>query len=1044
MQHNNSKHTRNVFFSTLLLFVMLMTGASSASAATERKPQLQLVSTKYTSSGTEVTLRLWMFNSKGNTAHYGGNVWLDIDDTPSFILNGLWEDISNVKNESDMLKNPLYDVALGSSRFIVHNGIDVGKAQFGNLRRGMTYEGLKPYEPTWYCVDLKLAFNNKFPLYGHKIAVRGLWYDNCEKNKGYENISVAQTINGYVRPTNISVKLSGNNLEFSWKQEGYNTYASTDGKWIVYKREGGKCVKVGERAANEHSLRIKKKQFSCKADYNVTFLPNAFSTTDTICGLTSKIAAAGHKEDGAVCQMCRHSFFRYKTSNNSTWNINRYDFGANVVSHDIVNDECVIEFDAPITKIPNSVFSRSTLVGELRIPKSVTSIETNAFYGCSGLTGDLTLPNSITSIGAAAFRKCSGFNGTLTLPNSLTTIGTNAFDGCSKLTGNLTLPNSITSIGAAAFMDCSGFNGTLTLPNTITSIDRSVFLRCSGLTGALTLPNSIKSIEYNAFSGCTGFNGTLTLPSSITTIGNSAFSGCSGFTGTLILPNSLTSIEKKAFYGCSGFTGDLTLPKSLKTVEESTFEKCSGFNGTLTLPNSITTIGKKAFSTCSGFTGDLTLPNSITTIGESAFNKCAGFTGNLTLPNSLTSIGFWAFMDCSGFNGTLTLPKGKTILEQGVFYGCSGFTGTLTLPNSLTTIGERAFMNCSRFTGILTLPNSLETIGEQAFSTCTGLEDLKLSSSMSVIPKWAFEKCSGLSGEVVIPSTIKRIEMGAFQECKNLNKNSKTPSEVTLPESLEAMGKYAFGSNYIKTLKFKSLPEGVFNYVPGVTTRTVSLTDASFVSDKPHPAMDINTISYTRILSDKWGTLVLPFAIEPTGKEPYRIYTIEAINESELVLSSIRGKVAAGTPCVVQRIGKQKELCFKADRARLNVTPGAIDIADMTLNGTFWTKELDEGFIIAKDRFWSVADLKNSSSTVKGVKVGPFRAWLSGTSASGTTQLAMRIKDTTTGIDASAIDVLNAADTEYYDLNGKRIESLQRGVNIVRLKSGQTKKIIIR
>ena len=322
MQHNNSKHTRNVFFSTLLLFVMLMAGASNASAATERKPQLQLVSTKYTSSGTEVMLRLWMFNSKGNTAHYGGNVWLDIDDTPSFILNGLWKDISNVKSESDMLRNP-QNVALGSSRSIVHNGIDVGTAQFGNLMRGMTYEGLKPYEPTWYCVDLKLAFNNKFPLYGHKIAVRGLWYDNCEKNKGYENISVAQTINGYVRPTNISVKPSGNNLEFSWKQEGYNTDASTDGKWIVYKREDGKRVKVGEVDANKHSLRIGKKKFSCKADYNVTFLPKAFSTTDTICGLTSKIAAAGHKEDGAVCQMCGHSFFRYKTSNNSKWNIDR-------------------------------------------------------------------------------------------------------------------------------------------------------------------------------------------------------------------------------------------------------------------------------------------------------------------------------------------------------------------------------------------------------------------------------------------------------------------------------------------------------------------------------------------------------------------------------------------------------------------------------------------------------------------------------------------------------------------------------------------------
>lgn len=1045
MQHNNSKHTRNVFFSTLLLFVMLMTGASSASAATERKPQLQLFSTTYTSSGTEVTLRLWMFNSKGNTAHYGGNVWLDIDDTPSFILNGLWEDISNVTSESDMLKNPLYDVALGSSRSIFHNGINVGTAQFGNLMRSMTYEGLKPYEPTWYCVDLKLAFNNKFPLYGHKIAVRGLWYDNCEKNKGYENISVAQTINGYVRPTDISVKPSGNNVEFSWKQEGYNTDASTDGKWIVYKREDGKRVKVGEvDDANKHLLRIGKKKFSCKADYNVTFLPNAFSTTDTICGLTSKIAAAGHKENGAVCQMCGHSFFRYKTSNNSKWNIDKHDFGANVVSHNIVNDKCVIEFDAPITKIPNSVFMYSTLVGELRIPKSVTSIESSAFYRCSGLTGDLTLPNSIKTIGMQAFSYCTGFNGTLTLPNSLKTIGENAFDGCSKLTGNLTLPNSITSIGAAAFMNCSGFNGTLTLPNTITSIDRGVFFRCSGLTGALTLPNSIKSIKYNAFSGCTGFNGTLTLPSSITTIGNSAFSGCSGFTGTLTLPNSLTSIEKKAFYGCSGFTGDLKLPNSLKTVEESTFEKCSGFNGTLTLPNSITTIGKKAFSTCSRFTGDLTLPNSLTSIGLYAFMDCSGFNGTLTLPQGKTILEQGVFSGCSGFTGPLTLPNTLVTIERCAFEECSGFTGTLTLPNSLTTIGERAFMNCSRFTGTLTLPNSLETIGEQAFSTCTGLEDLKLSSSMSVIPKWAFEKCSGLSGEVVIPSTIKRIEMGAFQECENLNKNSKTPSEVTLPESLEAMGDHAFGGNYIKTLKFKSLPEGVFNYVYDVTTRTVSLTDASFVSDKPHPAMDINTISYTRTMSDKWGTLVLPFAIEPTGKEPYRIYTIEAINESELVLSSISGEVAAGTPCVVQRIGKQTELCFKADRARLNVTPGTIGIADMTLNGTFWTKELDEGFIIAKDRFWSVADLKNSSSTVKGVKVGPFRAWLSGTSASGTTQFAMRIKDTTTGIDASAIDVLNAADAEYYDLNGKRIESLQRGVNIVRLKSRQTKKIIIR
>ena len=80
--------------------------------------------------------------------------------------------------------------------------------------------------------------------------------------------------------------------------------------------------------------------------------------------------------------------------------------------------------------------------------------------------------------------------------------------------------------------------------------------------------------------------------------------------------------------------------------------------------------------------------------------------------------------------------------------------------------------------------------------------------------------------------------------------------------------------------------------------------------------------------------------------------------------------------------------------------------------------------------------------SVTAVKVGPFRAWLDGTSANAPAQLSMRIDGSTTGIDA--IDALNDAEAEYYDLSGKRLDEPQRGVNIVRMKSGKTMKIIIK
>ena len=992
-----SKHSRSIFiFALLSLFMCMAAGKASAAGL---NPVVKIDNTSYTSSGTEVTLRLWMFNwkyavinPKQYNARFIGDVYLYIDDKEVGKLNDMWSLISG----SSYTNLPATPGNVGKSSDINLDGTNVGTAQLQDFKSGQSY----PYnsnttEDTWSTVDLKLSFNKSFTYYGHKITVKGKWQDQSSGSVVSKDVALDNTINGFVRPINLSAKPSGDNIVFSWEQQGYNPSASTLGKWIVYKREDGNNVKLGEVAANEHSLSIEKKQYSCSKDYIMTFLPNVCEGEETVCGLTTTFAATGHKPNvDDICQMCGHSFFRYHTSDGNKVDISKRDFGANVVSYEVVDGECVIEFDAPITQIPRYTFHEKKLVGELRIPNTVMSIQDYAFNNCTGLTGNLVIPNSVTEIGNETFYNCKGLNGTLTLSNNLKTIGRSAFYNCSGFKESLTLPNSVTTIGASAFESCSGFT-------------------------SLKLSDALSVIPSNAFERCTSLSGNLVIPNSVTEIGTYAFRYCTGFNGTLTLSSNLKTIKERAFCGCSKFTGSLTLP------------------------NSVTTIGIVAFEGCSGFT-NLTLSNALSVIPERAFFNCTSLSGNLVIPNSVTEIGDGAFYFCKGFNGTLTLSSKLKTIGKEAFYSCSGFTGALTFHESVTAIGADAFYECWGFKGSLTLPNSVTTIGESAFASCSGFTNLKLSDALSAIPKGAFSGCTNLSGELVIPASVTEIGMYAFSSCTNLNKDSENPSQVTLPESLGKIGEYAFYlCDQIKTVNFQSLPEGISEYLGNSLKKAVSLSDNSFISYNATGTVD--AISYTRKMSSDWGTLILPYPLKLTGSEPYRLYKIETVTVNELVLKQLDGEVGAGIPYVVKRKGSEAELTFGNNDAALNVAY-TLDkpVGNMYFCGTFWTKDVTDGYIIAKDCFWNVAEL-NKSDLVKGVKVKPFRAWLDGTSPNGASQLSICVSDTATGIGAAGtIDALNDTATEYYDLSGKRLDEPQRGVNIVRMKSGKTKKIIIK
>ena len=155
----NSKHSRSVFiFALLSLFMCMSFGKVSAE---ELKPVIKIDKTSYTSSGTEVTLKLWMFNDSNPTTNYSarftGDVNLYIDDQVLIKLNSIWSSIAGATRAN------IFTAFTDNHVDINLDGTNVGTAQFNNLQYGQTCpDNSNKTEKVWYTVDLKLSFNKSF------------------------------------------------------------------------------------------------------------------------------------------------------------------------------------------------------------------------------------------------------------------------------------------------------------------------------------------------------------------------------------------------------------------------------------------------------------------------------------------------------------------------------------------------------------------------------------------------------------------------------------------------------------------------------------------------------------------------------------------------------------------------------------------------------------------------------------------------------------------------------------------------------------------
>ena len=226
--------------------------------------------------------------------------------------------------------------------------------------------------------------------------------------------------------------------------------------------------------------------------------------------------------------------------------------------------------------------------------------------------------------------------------------------------------------------------------------------------------------------------------------------------------------------------------------------------------------------------------------------------------------------------------------------------------------------------------------------------------------------------------------------------------------------------------------------------------DKDFVVYEPFAA---KAASYSRKMNagTTWATLCLPFEVS-LANQNFRAFKLLSADEgTETVeLEEIEGSIAAGTPVIIK---------MKDGATKLNFTVADKEIAKdvqtaETANGNYqlqglytqkeFSKDADNNcYIVKGDKLMNPAKLLDKTTT-ESVGSKPFRAYMvdnSSASAAGARMFSISIGGSTTAIEQ--LESTADSKAEYYDLQGHRLQDLQKGVNIVK-RGGKTMKVIIK
>ena len=612
------------------------------------------------------------------------------------------------------------------------------------------------------------------------------------------------------------------------------------------------------------------------------------------------------------------------------------------------------------------------------------------------------------------------------------------FSGCSKLTSlDLTTFNTENvQNNCSMFKDCSSLT-SLTFGNFYVGFSTNLsamFQGCSALTSVdLSKFNTANVIDMQyMFDGCKSL---ASLDVSMFDTGNvlnmcNMFSGCSSLTELDLMNFSTSNVQTmdNMFAGNSSLVwifADSKFSTASCTRGNGMFNGCESLLGAINYDASKT---DKNYANCStGYFADknkgrntyVRLKNRVLTFYYSYYKQSGdyGLNSGTEVPGwkgkSFTKVVFdKSFKDQSPWTCRWWFYKA---------YSLTSIEGIENLDVSGTRNITSMFESCTKLK-VLDLSNFSTpnlNIMNRVFYGCYSLTTIYASDKFQIGKQGTdvFTGCDKLKGEI------------GFQKSK---------TDMT----------YA---NY-KTGYFTKIVGKNGNDIVGATGSPLTIKAPIVLDDNKDLSIiencNASDISYSRTLTSEWGSLCLPIDIDLDHNADFTAYSLNRLSDDMVELTELSGTLAANTPVIIRRKINVDNLNVSASGTIIaNLSSSDSPSHDLKLIGTYckkiFTSADTDCFVLKGDKLMNPAKVLELSSA-KTVGIKPYRTYMTfadSMEGSSAKAYSLCIDSETTDIDI--LHDISTDNAEYYDLSGRCVGNLQKGINIVK-RGGKTIKVIVR